>query len=363
MHELLEYKFLNRALSVWGTALLVTLGTLIVLMLLRRALRGRLGTLLASLPGQLDDIVVATIAGTHGWFLVTVSLYAGSQVFPLPKAAERWFHVAILVASFVQAGRWVQSFVRRGVELWAQRAGQVPSQSTHGAAIMFGTNLVTWSVVLLLVLQNLGVEIGALVAGLGVGGVAAAFALQAVLGDLFASLSIYIDRPFDIGDFIIMGDVLGTVERVGLRTTRLTSLTGEQLVLPNADVTSSRIRNYRRMRERRVLSLVRVPYGTPPAKVAAIPGMLREIVENTEMTRCDRSHFKGFGDFALEFEFVYYTLSPEMGVMMDIQQKVNLEIMRRFEAEGISFAIPTQNVRLPNVTEAALAQFNEQNAR
>ncbi len=363
MMDLLDYKFLNRPLSTWGTALLVTLSTLLALLILRRALRGRLGAWIARFPGQVDDIAVATLASTHSWYLLTVSIYAGSRAFPLAKQTSHWLHIFILVISFVQAGRWVQGAVKRSVETWARRAGQLPSQSTHGAAIMFGTNLIVWSVVLLLVLQNLGVEIGALVAGLGVGGVAAAFALQAVLGDLFASLSIYIDRPFDIGDFIILGDVLGTVEQVGLRTTRLTSLTGEHIVLPNADVTSSRIRNYRRMHERRGVAMVRVPYGTPVERVRSLPNVIREIVESTEGVRFDRSHFKGFGEFALEFEYVFYALSPDMALFMTKQQEINLEIMRRFEELGVQFAIPTRNVHVNPWSDAGLATLSAQNER
>lgn len=359
--EFLAYKLLDRPLSTWGTAFLVQVGTLVVLLALRRALRGRLGAMISRLPGKIDDIAVETIGNTHLSYLFAVSIYTGSQWFPLSKETNQGLRIGILIVSILQIGRWVQDAVRRSVEAWQQRAGTEGTQSTHGAAIMFGTNLIVWSLVLLFVLQNLGVEVGALVAGLGVGGVAAAFALQAVLGDLFASLSIYVDRPFDIGDFVFLGETRGTVERVGLRTTRITSLDGEQIIIPNADVTSSRIRNYRRMRERRIVTVLRVPYGTPYAHVSTIPGVIREIIEATKSTRFDRSHFRGYGDFALEFEYVFYALTPDYLHFMEIQQSVNLEIMRRFEEMGVSFAIPTQNVNVRQRDEARDPQSHSNN--
>jgi small-conductance mechanosensitive channel len=201
-----------------------------------------------------------------------------------------------------------------------------------------------WSVVLLLVLDNMGINITALVAGLGVGGIAVALAVQSILGDLFASLSIVLDKPFVVGDFLIIDDYMGSVEHVGLKTTRLRSLTGEQLVLSNTDLLSSRIRNYGRMQERRALFTLGVTYQTPRDKLRQIPEIIREAIEASEKTRFDRSHFKSYGAYSLDFETVYYVLEPDYALYMDIQQAVNLAIHERFEAEGIEFAFPTQTL-------------------
>jgi small-conductance mechanosensitive channel len=215
----------------------------------------------------------------------------------------------------------------------------------------FVMRLVVWTAVLLVLLDNLGVDITALVAGLGVGGIAVALAAQNILGDLFASLSIVLDKPFVVGDFIAIGEFLGSVEHVGLKTTRLRSLSGEQVVFSNADLLGSRVRNYGRMFERRVLFSLGVTYQTPPDKMRRIPVMIREIVESQDRVRFDRAHFQGFGDFALLFEVVYYVLSREYNVHMDIQQSINMTLLERFAAEGIEFAYPTQTVFVSGVTQ------------
>ncbi len=198
--------------------------------------------------------------------------------------------------------------------------------------------------ILLLVLDNLGVNITALVAGLGVGGIAVALAMQTILGDLFASLSIVLDKPFVVGDFLIIGDLLGSVEYVGLKTTRLRSLSGEQLVFSNSDLLGSRIRNYGRMYERRVQFNIGVTYQTPRDRLVKIPQIIREAVEQQSDTRFDRSHFKEYGDFSLVFESVYYVMGPDYNKYMDIQQAINLHIHERFEQQGIEFAYPTQTL-------------------
>jgi small-conductance mechanosensitive channel len=199
-------------------------------------------------------------------------------------------------------------------------------------------------------LDNLGVNVTALVTGLGVGGIAVALAVQNVLGDLFASLSIVLDKPFVLGDFVVVDDLLGSVEHIGLKTTRLRSLWGEQVVFSNSDLLKSRLRNFGRMAERRVSLDIGVTYQTPRAVLQAIPAIIREAIEEQVATRFDRSHFKGFGDSALTFESVYYVLSPDYNRYMDIQQAINLRIYERFESQGIGFAYPTQTVFLERGT-------------
>jgi small-conductance mechanosensitive channel len=212
--------------------------------------------------------------------------------------------------------------------------------------------VVLWAVVMLLVLDNLGIDITALVAGLGIGGIAVALAVQNILGDLFASLSIVLDKPFVVGDFLVVDDCLGSVEYVGLKTTRLRSLSGEQLVISNADLLKSRLRNYGRMYERRVLFALGVTYQTPREKLEKIPGIIKEAVDGQEKVRFDRAHFKAYGDFALNFETVYYVLDPDYARYMDIQQAVNLKIHEAFESEAIEFAYPTQTLFLERAKAA-----------
>ena len=210
--------------------------------------------------------------------------------------------------------------------------------------LSFMARVAIWSVILLAALDNLGVNITTMIAGLGVGGIAVALAAQNILGDLFASLSIVLDKPFVVGDFLSIGDFLGSVERVGIKTTRLRSLSGEQLIFSNNDLLASRIRNYGRMLERRVVFSLGVTYQTPAAKLKIIPDMLRAAVESQEAVRFDRAHFQKYGDFALIFEVVYYVLSADYNEYMDIQQAINLKIFEEFDAEDIEFAYPTQTV-------------------
>jgi small-conductance mechanosensitive channel len=200
--------------------------------------------------------------------------------------------------------------------------------------------------VLLLALDNLGINITAFVAGLGIGGIAVALATQKILGDIFASLSIVLDKPFVLGDFIVVQDHMGTVEHIGLKTTRLRSLTGEQLIISNSDLLDSRIQNFKRMQERRVLFTINVPYETSHEKVAKVSGILKNVVENRKEIRFDRAHLKQFTPSGIEFEVVYYVLQAEFNVYMDIQQEMNLELFKRFESEGIEFARPAQQLQL-----------------
>jgi len=213
-------------------------------------------------------------------------------------------------------------------------------------AFGFIGRLFLWTIVLLLILDNLGVDITSLIAGLGIGGIALALAAQNILGDLFASLSIMLDKPFVIGDFIIVDEYMGSIEQIGLKTTHLRSLSGEQLIISNADLLKSRIRNYKRMYERRVVFSLGVIYQTPYDKLKTIPAMVREIIEAQEQTRFDRAHFKEFGNSSLNFEIVYWVKNPDYNVYMDLHQAINMEIFRRFEEEGIVFAYPTQTLYL-----------------
>jgi small-conductance mechanosensitive channel len=227
-----------------------------------------------------------------------------------------------------------------------EQAAEDPGLATALGAVGILAQGIIWAIFLLLILQNLGIQITALVTGLGIGGIAVALAVQNVLGDLLASLSIVLDKPFVIGDFVVVGEFSGTVEHVGLKTTRVRSLSGEQLVFSNSDLLGSRIRNFKRMQERRVAFTVGVTYGTGADKLERIPGMIREVVEGRELVRFDRCHFKSYGDFSLNFETVYYVLLPDYTSYMDVQQAINLEIYRRFQDAGIEFAFPTQTIFL-----------------
>ena len=292
-----------------------------------------------------DDAIVNAIKQTRIVFLLVTSLYLGSLFLQLPDRVQSIFQILFIIVLLLQSGIWLTAITTTVMEQYRQRALEKnPAAATSINAIAFVSKIVIWSALILVALDSMGINITTVVAGLGIGGVAIALAIQNILGDLFASLSIILDKPFVIGDFIILNDYLGRVEYIGLKTTRVRSLSGEQIVFSNSDLLSSRVRNYGRMFERRVPFIIGVTYDTPRDKLKRIPEIIRDVIESQENTRFDRSHFMKYGDYALQFETVYYVLSPDYNIFMDIQQSINLMIHEAFEREQISFAYPTQKL-------------------
>ncbi len=345
MREILEYNYLGNSVQTWLIAAAIFLLALIVFRVGRGVLERRLTRLAERTKTDLDDLVLDLVRKTKFFFPFIIALYAGIQPLVLPPTGDQVFRGVMVIGFLLQAALWGNAVISFWITRYMQaRMEEDAAAATSIGALRFVGKLLLWTFVLLLALDNLGVDVTALVTGLGVGGIAVALALQNVLGDLFASLSIVLDRPFVIGDFIIVGEFPGTVEHIGLKTTRVRSLSGEQLVFSNSDLLSSRIRNYKRMAERRILFSFGVIYQTPYEKLARIPGMVREIIEAQEKARFDRAHFKAYGESSLDFEVVYYVLMPEYLAYMDTQHAINLEIFRRFQEEGIDFAYPTRTL-------------------
>ena len=295
--------------------------------------------------GQLDDLLVELLHKTRFLFVFVISAYAGSRLLTLPEAATQVLRVGFVIALLAQAGYWgnglVTFWLTRTVR---RRLGEDAATATSLAALGFLAKVLLWAVVLLLALDNMGVNITTLIAGLGITGIAVALGVQSILKDLFASLSIIVDKPFMIGDFIAVGDLSGTVERVGLKTTRVRSLSGEQLIFSNGDLLDSRLRNYMRMTERRVASTFGLAYDTPTEQLAEIPALAKTEIEKVPGVRFDRCHLKSFADSVLSFEVVYFVLSGDYLPYMDAQHAVNLGILRGFEARGIRLAYPTRTL-------------------
>jgi small-conductance mechanosensitive channel len=341
----LEYEFLGNPLSKWLIGLGIAVGCFILLKLLRRIIVRRLSKLSASTETSVDDLVSEILSGTKTFFLVAVSLSIGARALERTDAVNDTIGALTMVAILLQVGIWIS----RGVGFLLMRSlrrggGDSTAASTMLTPLMFLLRLVIWSVILLVALSNFGIDVTALITGLGIGGVAIALALQTVLGDLFASLSIALDKPFVIGDAINVGEFTGTVENVGLKTTRVRSISGEQLVFANSDLLNGRIRNFKRMTERRIVFTIHVTFQTSLENLEKIPGMMKAIIEKTPRTRFDRSHFKQFGDSSLDFETVYFVLDPDYAVYMDIQQSINFEIYRQLREAEINFAYPTRTL-------------------
>ncbi len=348
MNSFLTQELLGNPVRSWLSALGAASGLWLTLSVGAGLLVRRLSKLAQKTRTTWDDVFTYALGRTKGLVLLLVALYGGSLFLTLPQRVAALLEHLAVIAFLVQAGIWLSAGVRQWVELNREErseedAAAVMTMNVIGIAF----RIALWSMVLLLALDNLGVDVTALVAGLGVGGIAVALAAQNILGDLFASLSIVLDRPFVLGDFLIVDDLMGSVEEIGLKTTRIRSLSGEQLVFSNTDLLSSRVRNYGRMFERRVVFELGVTYETPRSRLREIPNMIREVIEeHGERVRFDRAHFATYGDFALAFEVVYYVLGPDYNEYMDIQQAINLGIHERFEDAGIEFAYPTQTLFL-----------------
>jgi len=349
--QALEQILLDNTIADWASALGIALGTLVGLRILHRFVIRRLAAYARTTATPLDDIAADTLAATRLLLLVPLALYAAAQVVTLPVRAERVLGQLAVVTLLLQAAIWGHHFIDSWTRhtLRVKRTEDAASTSTV-AVLAFLARLGLWSFVLLLALDNLGFNITALLTGLGIGGVAVALAAQNILGDLFASMSIVLDRPFEVGDFIVVGDQLGTVEYIGLKTTRVRSLSGEQIVFSNADLLNSRIRNYKRMHERRVPFTFGVVYQAPPDLLESIPALVRACIEAQAKTRFDRAHFKEYGDSALVFEAVYFVLDADYNVYMDIHQAVLLALFRRLRERGIEFAYPTRTLHVSQVT-------------
>jgi small-conductance mechanosensitive channel len=343
----LAQRLLGNQMRAWVTAGVVFVVVFIVLRLLKLFVTRHLGKLAAKTATRVDDLVVDLLGRTRSWVLAILAVYAASLFLKLPEAEVRILRSLAVVVMLLQGALWGNRLITFWLTEYLRRRGEIDAAGrTTISTLGFVGRLLLWSTLLLLALDNLGIKVTGLITGLGIGGIAVALAAQEVLKDLFASLAIALDKPFLIGDSIAVGEFSGTVEFIGIKTTRLRSVNGEQIVIPNSDLIGSRLRNFGRMEERRVLVNLGLVYQTPAERVERAVAIVREVVAAREGVRPDRVHFRAFGEFALCVEVAYFITSADYGVYMDLQQEINLEILRRFAAERIELAYPTQTVFL-----------------
>lgn len=298
---------------------------------------------------DIDDVVIDAIGDIRPWvyvvFAVYVALIPVSISGTLGTIVTALFLFTLVWQAIEVAAKFVDYGATRFLEKDEDGDGIVdPNAATASHMVTLMARIVLWSLGGLFVLSNLGIEITSLIAGLGIGGIAIAFALQGILSDLFSSFSLYFDKPFRIGDYIVIGEHSGTVEKIGIKTTRIRTLQGEELVVSNAELTSTRVQNFKKMQERRIAFQFGITYETPHEKVKEIPKMVEEIFGSVTGGRLDRAHFTTYGDSALIFDVVFYVESSDYNEYLDIQQKINFELMGRFASEGIEFAYPTQTL-------------------
>lgn len=326
----INWNVIGLTVEDWTVATLVALTGFLILNNVIRFLAKRLAVIAQKTANKLDDVAVEMVAHTNRFLLFLIALLIGFTILDLPKKWEVFLHRSWVIVIGMQMALWLNF----GITVWMRSYMDRATTTT----IVFLMRLAIWATLLLSILANIGINITAFVTSLGIGGIAVALSLQNILSDLFASLSISLDKPFEIGDFIVVTDLVGTVEFIGVKTTRIRSLSGEQIIISNTELLKRIIHNFKRMAERRALFTFKIQYDTPANLAAALPQLIKEIIAKIPGTRFDRAHFKNFGNNALEFEVVYFVLNPDYNHYMDIQQTVNLELMQTCSQHGIPLA-------------------------
>ena len=342
----LQLPLLRNTVSDWLVALGLALVINLAVGLFRRVLARRIAPLAARTHSGLDDTVVQVLGQTKTLLVAAISVFVASRYLDLPARVDSALRGAAIIAAFLQVGIWAGTLLASGIERYHQRVmARDAGSATAVRAMGFAARVLMWSILLLLALDNLGVDVTAMVAGLGIGGIAVALAVQNVLGDILASVSIIADRPFVVGDFIIVEDYMGTVEYVGLKTTHVRSLGGEQIIFSNNDLLKARLRNYKRMSERRAVFTFGLAYETTVEQIEKVAQWLRDTINTNPKLRLERAHFFKFGESSLDFEVAYWVRDADYGHYMDQQQALNLGLMKLLADNGIEFAYPTRTLK------------------
>lgn len=341
-------------LTFWGNtthdyivALGVLVGLWIIFAVIVKIALVKLAKASAKTGTDIDDFLIALLSNIKPPFYFFVALYLAAQYLSLPGIVDKTlfvlFLLVVILQSILAAQKVIDYIIRKKLI-----SPEEDNKDKEAIIRLTGniTKALLWILGILMVLSNLGINVTSLITGLGIGGIAIALALQNVLGDMFASFSIFTDKPFKVGDFIIVGDDMGTVEKIGIKSTRITTLEGQELIIPNKTLSEERINNYGRMKKRRVQFSLGVTYSTAFEKLGRIPEMVENIIKSQRDTQFDRAHFKRYGDSSLDFEVVYYVESADYNRYMDTQQAINLAIFERFAKEGIEFAFPSRTVYL-----------------
>jgi small-conductance mechanosensitive channel len=342
----LTVDFFGNSFSRWLAAVVIFFVVYFLLKIFKTVLLSRLKKFAQKTKNEFDDVIVNGLDAIHWPFNLFLSVYLAQFVLLVSVAAERALNVILILTVSYYLIRVAQAAIDVFIgHIISRRRGEQEGKEMM-KLISTLIKLGLWGVAVLLVLSNLGYNVNSLIAGLGVSGIVVAFAVQKIAADLFSSLSIYFDKPFAPGDFVKIGEDMGTVKQVGLRTTRITSLSGEEIIIPNSEITTTRIQNFGKMKRRRAAFSIGVTYDTAKANLEKIPGMIKDIISKQKNCDFDRAHFKSFGDFSLNFEVVYYLNSADYNEYMNAQQAINLAIVAAFEKESIKIAFPTQTIHL-----------------
>jgi len=344
MQDIMQNVFLGNRIADYLICVFIFFTGFIVIKIFRHFLLKRLKKWAENTATTIDDFLVGIIQNIALPLAHFGVLYISINTLTLDPLLKKGIDTVMMAILVMFIARLAIALTGYGFDLYSSKRGKDNTLERSLNGMLKVVKLIIWGLAVTFFLDNLGFKISAVIAGLGIGGVAIALAAQAILGDLFSYFAILFDRPFEIGDFIIIGDYLGTIEHIGIKTTRIRSLGGEQVIFSNKDLTSSRVRNYKRMGKRRVVFKLGVTYQTHLDKLKTIPGIIEKIIKNVKDTTFDRAHFSSYGDFSLIFEVVYYVMSRDYNKYMDIQQEINFAIKKEFESRDIEFAYPTQTL-------------------
>ena len=340
-----QYKIFENTVGDLIVAIAVFFVFLFVFKVFQFVILRRLGRLAQKTKTDIDDTLVKIVKSLRPPFYSFIAFYFAIKFLVLGDTLDKVLTALLTVWIVYQIVIAVQILIEY---IFTKTQKDSDDNSTQGALDMIKNIIkgILWAGGLLLILSNLGIDITALIAGLGIGGIAIALALQNILGDLFSSFAILFDKPFQVGDFIVVGDKRGTVQKIGIKTTRIKSTQGEEIVISNKEMTSIQLQNFKKMKERRIGFKFGVIYETPTEKLKKIPKTVENIINSTENARFDRSHFIAFDDFALTFETIYYITTNDYAVYRDVQQEINFKIKESFEKDNIGMAYPTQTIYL-----------------
>lgn len=359
MQQLFYYTFWNNSVKDWTIAFGLTALLFIIIGLSKKLVLKRLVKWAAATDNSIDDFLVEQAERVATPFLRLLAVYCSLSMLEFSTTADTWIKRAMLLVAVYLSLKLITATTRFIIQRSLRDQANIEVKTKQARGIILIINFVIWIAGIIFFVNNIGYNVTSIIAGLGIGGIAIALAAQAILGDLFSYFVIFFDKPFEIGDFITVDDKAGLIEYIGLKTTRIRTLSGEQLVFSNQDLTNSRLHNFKRMEKRRVVFSIGVVYSTPPEKLKTIPGIIRNCIERMPDTVFDRSHFAAFGDFSLNFETVYFVTSADYNMFRDRQQELNFSLLTTFEKEGIDFAFPTQTILMPQYGTNATFDFDK----
>ena len=344
--EVMETEFWGNNVEDYALALFMFLAYNCAFWLFRKYFITKLHSWTQNSHTKIDDVLVKSLSRIPSFFYVLVAFYLAAESLHLEPNLNKFIHLifaSIVIFQIIAALQGTIYYVLEN-SIQSHQRDKTDYTLIYGAKLLI--NMILWIIAILLVLSNWGVNVNSLIASLGIGGIAVALAVQNILGDVFSAFSIYIDKPFKVGDFIITGNHMGTVKKIGLKSTRIQALQGEEIVIPNKELTGSRVQNFKKMKERRVSWIINVSHETSAEQCKMIPDIIKDVFKSFENIRVDYIVLKEIGVSSLIYETIFFYPSGDFNEYIAKQHIMNLRIKEDFEKAGIHFAIPTQNVNV-----------------